>query len=121
MSAFDAALADTTADPDTQAMALCRDGDWESFGLLVERHRDRLVRYLARLLGDRDLGEEIAQETFVRLWLAAGRYREEGRFEAYLYSIGTRLARSSERRRRAPTRAPRSRPKRARSGIAARS
>ena len=39
-------------------------------------------------------GEELAQEAFVRLWLASARYREEGRFEAYLYSIGTRLARS---------------------------
>ena len=105
MSALDAALPDTTVDLDARAMALCRAGDWEEFGLLVERHRDPLVRYLARLVGDRDRGEEIAQEAFVRLWLARRRYREEGRFEAYLYSIGTRLARSSERRRRVQRRA----------------
>jgi RNA polymerase sigma-70 factor (ECF subfamily) len=105
MSALDAALPDTTVDLDARAMALCRAGDWEEFGLLVERHRDPLVRYLARLVGDRDRGEEIAQEAFVRLWLARRRYREEGRFEAYLYSIGTRLARSSERRRRVRLRA----------------
>jgi RNA polymerase sigma-70 factor (ECF subfamily) len=105
MSALDAALPETTVDPDARAMALCRAGEWEAFGLLVERHRDPLVRYLARLVGDRDRGEEIAQEAFVRLWLAAARYREEGRFEAYLYSIGTRLAKSSERRRRVRLRA----------------
>ncbi len=105
MSALDAALPDTSVDPDARAMALCRAGEWEAFGLLVERHRDPLVRYLARLLGDRDRGEEIAQEAFVRLWLARRRYREEGRFEAYLYSIGTRLAKSSERRRRVRLRA----------------
>ena len=111
MSALEAALpeansaADPAADSDARAMAGCREGDWEAFGLLVERHRDPLVRYLARLLGDRDRGEELAQEAFVRLWLAARRYREEGRFEAYLYSIGTRLARSSERRRRVRMRA----------------
>jgi RNA polymerase sigma-70 factor (ECF subfamily) len=89
-----------TADSDAAAMAKSREGDWEAFGRLVERHRDPLVRYLARLVGDRDQGEELAQEAFVRLWLASRRYREEGRFEAYLYSIGTRLARSRERRRR---------------------
>lgn len=114
MSAFEATLADAPgapadplqsgtgpgADPDALEMAGSRAGDWAAFGRLVERHRDPLVRYLARLSGDREVGEELAQEAFVRLWLAAGRYREEGRFEAYLYSIGTRLARSAERRRR---------------------
>ncbi len=104
MNALESALSAAESDPaplaDARAMALGQEGDWTAFGQLVERHRDRLVRYLARLVGDRDRGEEIAQEAFVRLWLAARRYREEGRFEAYLYCIGTRLARSSERRRR---------------------
>ncbi len=99
MTAFESAI------PDAEAMARTQEGDWEAFGLLVERHRDPLVRYLSRLLGSRDQGEEIAQEAFVRLWLAARRYREEGRFEAYLYRIGTRLARSAERRRRVRLRA----------------
>jgi len=99
MTAFESAI------PDAEAMARTQEGDWEAFGILVERHRDPLVRYLSRLLGSREQGEEIAQEAFVRVWLAARRYREEGRFEAYLYRIGTRLARSSERRRRVRMRA----------------
>jgi RNA polymerase sigma factor (sigma-70 family) len=103
MSVLDSAVADPGTD--AQAMARSRAGDWEAFGGLVDRHRDALVRYLSRLVGDRERGEELAQEAFVRLWLAARRYREEGRFEAYLYSIGTRLARSSERRRRVRQRA----------------
>ncbi|MEO7795473.1 MAG: RNA polymerase sigma factor [Thermoanaerobaculia bacterium] len=93
-------LESTASDADASAMARGQEGDWEAFGSLVDRHRDALVVYLARLVGDRERGEELAQEAFVRLWLASRRYREEGRFEAYLYSIGTRLARSSERRRR---------------------
>ncbi|MEO8277718.1 MAG: RNA polymerase sigma factor [Thermoanaerobaculia bacterium] len=101
MIAFESSLpAAEAAAADARAMARAREGDWEAFGQLVERHRRGLVRYLARLVSSRERGEELAQETFVRLWLAAGRYREEGRFEAYLYRIGTRLARSSERRER---------------------
>lgn len=86
--------------PTDAALVAPHPGDAEGIGRLVERHRDRLVRYLARLTGDPARAEELAQETFVRVWLAAGRYREEGRFEAYLFRIGTRLARSEERRRR---------------------
>ncbi len=98
-------LESAAIDADSAAMASSREGDWEAFAQLVERHRDRLVRYLARLVGDPCRGEELAQEAFVRLWLASRRYREEGRFEAYLYTIGTRLARSDERRRRVRLRA----------------
>ena len=107
MSVLESAVADPGAEAgaDALAMARSREGDWEAFGGLVERHRDALVRYLSRLTGDRECGEELAQEAFVRLWLASRRYREEGRFEAYLYSIGTRLAQSSERRRRVQLRA----------------
>ncbi len=105
MSVLDSAATDPAVGADALAMAHGRAGDWAAFGALVERHRDPLVRYLARLVGDRDSGEELAQEAFVRLWLAAHRYREEGRFEAYLYSIATRLARSAERRRRVRLRA----------------
>lgn len=107
MGVLESTVADTGADlgADALAMESSREGDWEGFGRLVERHRDPLVRFLARLVGDRDRGEELAQEAFVRLWLASRRYREEGRFEAYLYTIGTRLAQSSERRRRVRLRA----------------
>ena len=107
MSLLESAVADSGADAglDAAAMARSREGDWEAFGGLVERHRGALVRYLSRLVGDRERGEELAQEAFVRLWLASRRYREEGRFEAYLYSIGTRLAKSAERRRRVRRRA----------------
>jgi RNA polymerase sigma-70 factor (ECF subfamily) len=85
---------------DAEAMVRLREGDWDAFAALVNRHRARLERYLARLAGSRDAGEELAQEAFVRLWLAAARYREEGRFEAYLYRIGTRLAQRAARRQR---------------------
>jgi RNA polymerase sigma-70 factor (ECF subfamily) len=85
---------------DAEAMDRVRDGDWDAFATLVHRHRGRLARYLARLAGSVEAGEDLAQEAFVRLWLAAGRYREEGRFEAWLYRIGTRLAQQAARRER---------------------
>ena len=85
---------------DAEAMERVQDGDWDAFAALVNRHRSRLARYLARLSGSTEAGEDLAQEAFVRLWLAARRYREEGRFEAYLYRIGTRFAQQAARRER---------------------
>lgn len=88
---------------DEELMARTRLGERAAFACLVERHQDGLVAYLSRLTGSRDRGEDLGQETFLRTYRFASRYREEGHFKAYLFRIATNLARSearSERRRR---------------------
>lgn len=84
---------------DAQLMAAVRDGCRSSFATLVDRHKDPLVRYLTRLTGSPERAEDLAQDTFVRLYERAGRYREQGRFQGFLYSVATNLLRSEERRR----------------------
>ncbi len=85
---------------DAELMELVQVGDREAFARLVERHKDSMVNYLSRLTGSRGRGEELAQEVFLRLYQNRGRYREEGRFAAFLYRIATNLARSENRRER---------------------
>jgi RNA polymerase sigma-70 factor (ECF subfamily) len=85
---------------DSALMERLRAGDRAALTALVDRHKDCLVNYLARLTGQRDRGEELAQESFLRLFEAAPRYREEGRLLPYLYRIATNLVRSEERRLR---------------------
>ncbi len=85
---------------DADLMARLRAGDQAALGDLVERHKDGLVSYLARLTGRRERGEELAQEAFVRLLQSVSRYREEGKLLPYLYRIATNLARSDNRRER---------------------
>jgi RNA polymerase sigma-70 factor, ECF subfamily len=88
-------------DPDDAAlMARLAGGDRDAFALLIDRHKDALVSYLARLTGSRDRGEDLAQESFLRLFRNSGSYRERGHFTAFLYRIGTNLVRSEARRER---------------------
>jgi RNA polymerase sigma-70 factor (ECF subfamily) len=86
------------AESDAELMAAVRDGDRGAFSRLVERHKDAVVNYLTRLSGDRDRAEDLAQETFLRLFRAADAYREQGFLRAYLFRIATNLVRSEERR-----------------------
>jgi RNA polymerase sigma-70 factor (ECF subfamily) len=88
------------ADADAELMARVREGDREALGRLVDRHKDAMVNYLARLAGSRDRAEELAQEAFLRLYRFAPRYREEGRLVPLLYRIATNLLRGEERRER---------------------
>jgi RNA polymerase sigma-70 factor, ECF subfamily len=85
---------------DAELMARVREGDRDAFAELVDRHKDAVVTYLARLTGDHDRAEDLAQESFLRLFRFAGGYSEQGYLRAYLYRIATNLVRSEERRER---------------------
>ncbi len=85
---------------DADLMTRFAAGDREAFGELVERHKDGLVAYLARLTGCRDRAEDLAQEAFLRLFRRAPGYRERGQFTAFLFRIATNLLRDEERRAR---------------------
>lgn len=84
---------------DAALMARVRTGSREAFAAVVERHKDAVVNYLTRLTGDRDRAEDLAQETFVRLWQAP-RYDEQGKLLPFLFRIATNLVRTEERRAR---------------------
>jgi RNA polymerase sigma-70 factor (ECF subfamily) len=75
-------------------------GDKTAFEALVHRHKVRLYNYLLRLLRDPAEAEEVAQETFVRAYVHAGKYRTVARFSTWLYTIATNLVRNRIRRQR---------------------
>ena len=81
-----------------ELMARVAAGDAEAFAPIVERYERRLFGYFMTLVNDPSSAADLAQETFVRAYRAAGRYRESGRFEAWLFRIAANLVRSDRRR-----------------------
>ena len=61
---------------------------------LFRTYNAQLVRYLTRRLGDSDLAEEVAQETFVR----AMRQEEITNERAWLFAVATNLLRDAARK-----------------------
>jgi RNA polymerase sigma-70 factor (ECF subfamily) len=86
-------------DDDDALMGAAAGGDAAAFRLLVDRWSPRVQAFAARALGRRADGEDLAQETFVRVHRAAPRYRAEGRFAAWLFRIAGNLVRQELRRR----------------------
>ncbi len=85
---------------ESELLRRSRARDSEAFAELVDRHKDRLVNYLTRMVGCRDRAEDLAQETFVRLYVHLDRFRDEGNLTAFLFRVATNLVRSEERRKR---------------------
>jgi RNA polymerase sigma-70 factor (ECF subfamily) len=85
---------------DDQLMARGASGDEEAFRLLVARWERPVFAFLERMLGTREEAQDLGQETFVRMFQQAARYRPEGRFRSWLFRIAGNLARSRLRRRR---------------------
>ena len=83
---------------DAELMVRVKQGDEDAFGQIIDRYKDAMVNYLTRLCGGRDRAEDMAQETFLRLYLTRDRYQESGRLGGYLYRIATNLVRSEARR-----------------------
>jgi RNA polymerase sigma-70 factor (ECF subfamily) len=77
-----------------------RAGDEAAFGILVGRYRNQIVSYVYRMLNDYDGAVDLAQETFVRVYQAAERYRTTYAFSTYIYRIATNLAISELRKRK---------------------
>jgi RNA polymerase sigma-70 factor (ECF subfamily) len=77
-----------------------RQGEAAAFEALVRRWEQPVARFLARLVGHTDEVRDLCQEVFLRVYLAAPRYREEGAFSTWVYRIALNVARDAGRRRR---------------------
>ncbi len=65
-------------------------GDQAAFSRLVARHEQRLRHFLGRLAGT-GIGDELAQDCFLRAWQRAADYRGQGSYAGWLYRIAWRL------------------------------
>ena len=86
---------------DETLMRAVRDGDVSQLGHLFERYHTRLFEFLSRMTGNRVAAEDLVQDVFVRILKYRGTYRDDGRFETWLFRIA-RNARADYFRRAAP-------------------
>src|SRR5436305_2085303 len=77
-----------------ELIELARAGDREAFTRLFQRYNQQICTYLGRLVGNADLGRDLAQETFLHAWESLPALRSELSFKSWLYRIATNLARS---------------------------
>jgi RNA polymerase sigma-70 factor, ECF subfamily len=80
------------ADFDTQLMIRVQRDDPSSFGELLDRNRTLVVNYLSRMVVNRAVAEELAQDVFIRIYRSRRTYEPSAKFSTWLYRIMTNVA-----------------------------
>jgi RNA polymerase sigma-70 factor, ECF subfamily len=61
---------------------------------LMERHATPVFHFLCRMVGNEDDANDLAQETFVRVFKSRASFRLEQKFSTWLFTIAANLARN---------------------------
>ncbi|MCC6243751.1 MAG: RNA polymerase sigma factor [Gemmatimonadaceae bacterium] len=89
---------------DAELIARTREGDPDAFGILISRYYDACWRFAYHMLGDRADAEDAVQESFLRAYLAIGRYDERDQFRGWVFRILTNQCRNAQTARGRRTR-----------------
>jgi RNA polymerase sigma factor (sigma-70 family) len=79
---------------DTELMRRVQRDDEAALGALMRRWERPVKSVIARLVLNAREAEDLAQETFVRVWQQRGKFRPEATFRPWIFSIALNLARN---------------------------
>jgi RNA polymerase sigma-70 factor, ECF subfamily len=99
MSTATLSLAEQSRAENTLIAQGLRRHDAELLDRLIIQYQHRLLRYLLFLTGNRDLAEDLFQETWMRVLTRGGQYNGAARFDTWLFTIARNLMIDLRRKR----------------------
>ncbi len=72
---------------DSDLMMRFKAGEDACFEVLVDRHKQRVMNLVWRFMQGADEAEDVAQEVFIRVCKAKGKYRPTAKFTTWLHTI----------------------------------
>lgn len=78
---------------DCELVTAYADGQNEAFDILLDRHKQKVYSYILHIVKNRELADDLFQETFVKaiVTIKQHRYNEQGRFSSWLIRIAHNL------------------------------
>jgi RNA polymerase sigma-70 factor (ECF subfamily) len=96
-------LKDLKAASDQEVVAAARSGDEAAYRELVRRYERPVFWLIYRMVRNRELAEDLSQETFIKVLNALGSYRPEFKFSSWVFKIANNAAIDHLRRRELDT------------------
>ncbi len=85
---------------DEELMVTLRGGDREALAELVRRYQNDIFRFCLHYLRDFEIARELAQETFVRVYVARQRFDETRKFRPWVLCIARNLSLNELKRKK---------------------
>ena len=82
----------TSAQVDAALIERIRAGDQDAFAELVRRHQKQICVILARYERDLHRVEDLAQDTFLKVWIRLDQYRSSAPFQHWISRIAVNVA-----------------------------
>ncbi len=73
-------------------------GDSSAFAVLVERHKNNVFNICLKILSKREEAEEVAQDTFLKVYEKLDSFKQEAKFSTWLYRIAYNTSISHQRK-----------------------
>jgi RNA polymerase sigma-70 factor (ECF subfamily) len=89
--------------PDADVAALANDGREAAFRELIRRYERPVFSLIYRMVRNREMAEDLAQETFVKVLNHIDRYRPEFKFSSWLFKIANNVTIDHLRKRQLDT------------------
>jgi len=83
---------------DEKLMGSIASGDMSALGELARRHQGKVLALAYRILGRWEMAEDVGQETFLRVYKAAKRYKPRAKFTTWVYRIVVNLCIDEQRK-----------------------
>ena len=74
-------------DSDKDLIEGCQRGESEAFRALFDKYKDTVYSIALRYSGDTAVAQDIAQDTFLKLFSTVGSFRGDSNFESWLYRM----------------------------------
>jgi RNA polymerase sigma-70 factor (ECF subfamily) len=81
-------------------------GDEMAFGEIVRLYKDKIVNFLWQVTGDYQMAVDLAQETFMRVYFKANKYKPLAPLSSWIYAIASNLAKTEMKKRHRVTTIP---------------
>ncbi len=83
-----------------ELIARVQQGDQEAFARIMGLYKDRIVNYLYQFTGDYQRAVDLSQETFLRVYFKADKYKPIAPLSSWIYAIASNLAKTEAKKRR---------------------
>ncbi len=70
----------------------CLKGNKELFAVLVDKYKKQIVAYIFSLIKDREEANDLAQETFIRVYKNLWKYNQQYKFSTWIYQIAKNIS-----------------------------